>query len=152
MGEPDNGALCQAPPMLHLVLSLKQPPKEESRGPEAQGGEGRFAQENTVRPQGDTRPWRAMPRVELELPLLLLTRVTVTRLESEKSSEVSFWVSISLTWGLLSWGQLKGNGGGRDPHFPWANPCTQVFQRPKGWWVLGSGTVNPFTASFQNTP
>lgn len=84
-----------------------------------------FAQENAV------PPWESQDEGgDLEL-LLPLTRLTVTRLESENLSKVSFWVSISLTWGVLSWGQLKGRWGGSDPDFPWANPCTQVFQSPK---------------------
>lgn len=85
-----------------------------------------------------------MPGVELEPLLLPLTRVTVTRLEWEKPSKVSFWVSISLTWGLLSWGQLKGKRGCRDPDSAWANPCTQVFQSPKvGCAAVALLTLSP---------
>lgn len=47
--------------------------------------------------QREARPQEAVVMLELLLLLPLLTRVTVKRLESEKSDKVSFWVSISLT-------------------------------------------------------
>lgn len=147
--KPDGRALCQAPCTLHLILCLQQPPPSQSWEPEGQGGEGTCAQENAAPPGGESRPGRAVMGVDLEL--LLLPRVTVTRLKSKNSSKVPFWVSISLTWGVLFWGQLKGRRVGSDPDFPWQIPALR-FSTAKRGGVWGRGTVNPFTASFWNSP
>lgn len=63
-----------------------------------------------------------MMTTALVLPLLPLTSVTVTRLESEKSD--SFILGFHLTRrGVLSWERLKDiTWGGSDRDSLWANP------------------------------
>lgn len=85
--------------------------------------------------------------VMIDLVLLLLTKVTVMRLESGSLARFHFRFP-SHSPGEFYPGNSQRQQEGSDPDSPWANPSTLVFHSLMGARDVVAVTVNPFTTSF----